>query len=129
MAEQDRLRGHPVHDSQGRALSALLCGLTGSAALVLVIAPGRWADNAPATILVRALVAMSICWIAGFRAGWLVNRAVHADSTSVCDEVSGKCGDSDDSLQAKESVVEAREHREACEGSGLILVCGHGRLL
>lgn len=100
-------------DPNWRDFPALLGGLAGLVALVLAIAAGLWADNHATTILIRGLVAMAICWLGGFGAGWLVNRAVHADLGSDCDEDLGKGGDSDDSLQAEESVAEAQEQREA----------------
>ncbi|MEE2906717.1 MAG: hypothetical protein VX527_02690 [Planctomycetota bacterium] len=100
-------------EAHWRALPGLLGGIAGLAALVLAIAAGLWADNDATTILVRGLVAMGICWLGGYIAGWVVKRAVHADAKSDCDEDLGLTAVSDDSHQAEESVSEAREQREA----------------
>lgn len=100
-------------DTHWRSLPGLLGSMAGLGALVLAIAAGLWADNDATTILVRGLVAMGICWLGGYIAGWVVKRAVHADARLDCAEDLGSGVDSDDSHQAEESKPEAREEREA----------------
>ena len=82
-------------------------------ALVIAIGAGLLADNTATTVLLRGVLAMGLFWIIGYGAGWTLNRAVHAESRSACNEDLGNCGDSDDSLQADKSAAEAQEHREA----------------
>ncbi|MCH2132144.1 MAG: hypothetical protein MK116_00190 [Phycisphaerales bacterium] len=100
-------------DPHWRLLPGLLGALAGLSALVIAIVAGLQADNEPLTILVRGVLAMGGFWIGGVLAGWAIQRAVHADSTSGCDEVSGDVAISDDSLQTEESTSETQERREA----------------
>ena len=102
-----------VHDPLWKAFPGLLGALSGLSALIIAIGAGWWADNDVSTVLVRALIAMVGCWIAGWVAGWLVQRAVHADSSSGCIEDSGLREESDDSIQAEDSMAETQVQREA----------------
>ena len=102
-----------VSDGHWEAIPGLIGGLAGLTALIVAIGAGLLADNTAATVLLRGVLAMGLFWIIGYGAGWTLNRAVHADSSSACEEDSGESRKSDDSFQIKDSVAEAEEEREA----------------
>lgn len=104
-----------VSTSEGHweAIPGLIGGLAGLFALVIAIGAGLLADNTATTVLLRGVLAMGLFWIIGYGAGWTLNRAVHADSRSACEEDSGESRKSDDSFQIEDSVTEAQEEREA----------------
>ena len=106
-------RQFSASEGHWEAMPGLIGGLAGLAALVVAIGAGLLADNTATTVLLRGVVAMGIFWIVGYGAGWTLNRAVHADSRSGCEEDSGESRKSDDSFQIKDSVTEAQEDREA----------------
>ena len=72
MATEDMVQQEaPEQESHWQALPWLLGGLAGLSALVVAIGAGLWADNDAVTILIRAVIAMGTCWMAGWGAGWL----------------------------------------------------------
>ena len=113
VSQRDAEETGSIQDPLWKAFPGLLGALSGLSALVIAIGAGWWADNDVSTVLVRALIAMFCCWAAGWLAGWVVQGAVHADSRSGCNEDSGVCEESDDSIQADDSMAETQVRREA----------------
>ena len=100
-------------DLRWQLIPVLSAGLAGLSGLVIAIIAGLQTDNAPITILVRGLIAMGGCWITGYVAGYVVRRAVLAESSIDHHEDSGDSGISDDSAQSAHSAADSQLAREA----------------
>lgn len=111
--EDRRFSASKAQEAAWEALPGLLGGLAGLGALVIAIGAGMLADNTASTVLLRGIVAMVVFWLGGYGSGWMLKRAVHADSSSDHAEDSGDLRKTDDSFQIEDSVAEAQEDREA----------------
>lgn len=65
-----------------KRLPARAAAAAGFLAFAICVVLGLWAGNTAITILVRAVCAMAICWMAAWLAGMLVVHAVRGDVNS-----------------------------------------------
>ena len=86
-----------------KRLPARAAAAAGFLAFAICVLLGLWAGNTAITILVRAVCAMAICWMAAWLAGLLVVHAVRGDVNSEASEME------QEEVQTNELEMEAME--------------------